>query len=65
MRLFRRADTPPKPLRCSFCGKSKDDVEVLVAGPNACICDGCVEICVAAIADARAKSHLPSEPICR
>ncbi|MDQ6801788.1 MAG: hypothetical protein M3041_13220, partial [Acidobacteriota bacterium] len=25
-------------LRCSFCGKSENDVEKLVAGPNVYIC---------------------------
>ena len=31
-------------LRCSFCNKSEDDVEKLVAGPHVYICDGCVKI---------------------
>lgn len=31
---------------CSFCGKSRDQVNRLIAGPEgAYICDGCVEIC--------------------
>ncbi len=32
-------------LRCSFCGKPKDQVRRLVAGPGVCICDECVELC--------------------
>ena len=33
-------------LRCSFCGKSKDQVKSLVSGPGqVCICDECVELC--------------------
>ncbi len=29
---------------CSFCGRSSDEVERLVAGPNAYICNECVEL---------------------
>lgn len=33
-------------LRCSFCGKSQDQVQKLIAGPNGLyICDECIEIC--------------------
>ncbi|WXR62219.1 ATP-dependent Clp protease ATP-binding subunit ClpX [Peptostreptococcaceae bacterium AGR-M142] len=34
-----------KHLRCSFCGKSQDQVKRLVAGPNVYICDECVTLC--------------------
>lgn len=34
-----------KQLKCSFCGKSQDQVRRLVAGPNAYICDECIELC--------------------
>lgn len=30
---------------CSFCGKTADAVKKLIAGPNLCICDECVEVC--------------------
>ena len=33
-------------LRCSFCGKSEDEVSKLVAGPKVYICDQCVTIAV-------------------
>ncbi|MBK8191119.1 MAG: ATP-dependent protease ATP-binding subunit ClpX [Vampirovibrionales bacterium] len=32
-------------LRCSFCGKSQDQVKKLIAGPEVYICDECVELC--------------------
>ena len=32
-------------LRCSFCGKTSDQVRKLIAGPGAYICDECVGIC--------------------
>ncbi len=31
--------------RCSFCGKSQNMVERLVAGPNVYICNECIELC--------------------
>jgi hypothetical protein len=31
--------------RCNFCGKSKDQVRKLVAGPGVFICDHCIELC--------------------
>lgn len=33
------------PLYCSFCGKEKDEVGYLVAGPTVFICNECVELC--------------------
>ena len=33
-------------IRCSFCGKTQEQVRKLIAGPKgAYICDACVEIC--------------------
>ncbi len=32
-------------LKCSFCGKSQDQVRKLIAGPGVYICDECVELC--------------------
>lgn len=31
------------PIHCSFCGRSKEDVEVLIAGVTGHICDHCIE----------------------
>ena len=31
--------------RCSFCGKSQNMVERLVAGPNVYICNECIDLC--------------------
>ncbi len=33
------------PLRCSFCGRTQDEVRKLIAGPGVYICDECVELC--------------------
>lgn len=32
-------------IRCSFCGKSSDNVKRIIAGPNVFICNECVELC--------------------
>lgn len=32
-------------LKCSFCGKSQDQVKKLIAGPEVYICDECVDLC--------------------
>ena len=32
-------------LRCSFCGKSQEEVKKLVAGPTVYICNECVALC--------------------
>ncbi len=35
----------PKNVRCSFCGKSQENVKKIVAGPGVYICDECVDLC--------------------
>ncbi len=49
--MASRAD-PPK---CSFCGKSQNEVERLIAGPGVQICDQCVELCTSLIQREAAK----------
>ncbi|EOC99602.1 ATP-dependent Clp protease ATP-binding subunit ClpX [Caldisalinibacter kiritimatiensis] len=34
-----------KQLKCSFCGKSQEQVRRLIAGPNVYICDECIQLC--------------------
>ena len=34
-----------KQVKCSFCGKSQDQVRRLIAGPKVYICDECVDLC--------------------
>ncbi len=38
-------------IRCSFCGRTQDEVKRIIAGPGAYICNECVEICADLIAD--------------
>ena len=35
-----------KMVRCSFCGKHQDQVQRLIAGPGAYICNECVQLCM-------------------
>ena len=41
---------------CSFCGREEDQVEKLVSGPNAFICDKCIGLCVNII-EKKATQH--------
>lgn len=34
-----------KSIRCSFCGKTQEDVERIIAGPGVYICDECIKVC--------------------
>lgn len=40
-----------KQLKCSFCGKTQEQVKKLIAGPGVYICDECVELCTEIIAE--------------
>lgn len=55
-----------KDQRCSFCGKSKDQVQKLIKGPDAYICDECIHLCEdilrreMAPKEAHTMDHLPT-----
>ncbi|MCI0489429.1 MAG: ATP-dependent Clp protease ATP-binding subunit ClpX [Blastocatellia bacterium] len=59
---MRRGDDT---LRCSFCGKSQNEVKKLIAGPTVYICNECIDICNEIITDdqqqdtAARRPHLP------
>ncbi|ADL51315.1 ATP-dependent Clp protease ATP-binding subunit ClpX [Clostridium cellulovorans] len=40
-----------KQLKCSFCGKTQEQVRRLIAGPGVYICDECIELCSEIITD--------------
>ena len=56
---------PEEILRCSFCGKSQNEVKKLIAGPSVYICNECIDICNEIINDdeqaetATVRSTLP------
>src|SRR3989454_2473422 len=66
---MQRKDAQGDVLRCSFCGKSPEDVKRLIAGPTVYICDECIDLCneilleegVAAPRKARTRLLTPKE----
>jgi len=42
--------------KCDFCGKSKEDVEKLIVGDKAAICNDCVDLCVDILKDEKVKN---------
>jgi ATP-dependent Clp protease ATP-binding subunit ClpX len=55
--MARKRDDRMGELRCSFCGKSQDEVKKLIAGPAVYICDECVELCNEIIAEENEKEE--------
>lgn len=41
----RDEDNKERTMRCSFCGKTQEQVDKLIAGPGVFICDECIELC--------------------
>jgi ATP-dependent Clp protease ATP-binding subunit ClpX len=58
-----KQDKMDRHLRCSFCGKSRDEVRKLIAGPTVYICDECVNLCNDIIAEdwEEAKEEISSK----
>lgn len=44
-------DKSQKGIKCSFCGKTQDEVYKIVAGPGVCICTDCISLCSEIIKD--------------
>ena len=38
-----------KTIRCSFCGKTQEEAQRIIAGPGVYICDECIKICTSII----------------
>ena len=43
--MYDDMDESLKQFKCSFCGKTQDQVKKLIAGPDVFICDECVDLC--------------------
>jgi len=48
-------DDKQQKLNCNFCGKHREEVEKLIAGPNVYICDECIKISYDIVKD---EAHL-------
>ncbi|NGX30793.1 MAG: ATP-dependent Clp protease ATP-binding subunit ClpX [Chlamydiae bacterium] len=46
-----------KQIVCSFCGRTENDVEKIISGPNAYICDKCIHLCLGIIDKKEVKAH--------
>jgi ATP-dependent Clp protease ATP-binding subunit ClpX len=44
-------------LKCSFCGKTQEQVKRLIAGPGVYICNECVELCLSILEDENVITH--------
>lgn len=51
-----KTEETKKELHCSFCGRSQSEVKRLIAGPNVCICDECIELCANIISEEATQS---------
>lgn len=47
-------------LRCSFCGKSQNEVKKLIAGPGVYICDECIDLCTDIIEEEKEREESTS-----
>lgn len=52
-----------KQLRCSFCGKTQEQVRKLIAGSGVYICDECIDICAEIIDEEFADSYVEDTEI--
>ncbi len=50
-------------LRCSFCGKSQNEVKKLIAGPTVYICNECIDICIEIISDDAQQEAAAARPL--
>ena len=60
--MARDNDGREKTVRCSFCGKSQDEVDKLIAGPGVCICDECIELCSEIVEEGAPSGHAKKKP---
>ena len=51
-----------KDIQCSFCGRRKDEVDILIAGATGHICDRCVEQAEAIVLEEATAKEAPPPP---
>ena len=44
-------------MRCSFCGKSQQEVARLIAGPHEAICNECINLCSEVLEEVEAEEQ--------
>lgn len=55
-----RENDKERTVRCSFCGKTQEQVEKLIAGPGVYICDECIELCMGIIDENAERNYKPN-----
>lgn len=48
-------------IRCSFCGKKQEQVERIIAGPSAYICNECIQLCLSILEGEEERAERPLE----
>lgn len=54
--MTKKGYTNKELANCSFCGRSEEDVEKLISGPNVYICDNCIRLCMS-ILEKKPQTH--------
>lgn len=52
-----RENDKERSVHCSFCGKTQEQVDKLIAGPGVYICDECIELCMGIIDENNERAH--------
>lgn len=55
--MSKKTTSAQEAISCSFCGRTEEAVEKLVAGPNAYICDKCIKLCSGIIDKKKSAPH--------
>lgn len=61
--MGKKPSTYLKDIKCSFCGKSQDEVDRLIAGPNVYICNECVALCEEIISQEEEPTQVAQEEL--
>jgi len=61
--MAERKKRTGKDLSCSFCGKTQDEVQRLIAGPDVYICNECIALCDDILKNDNRKDDLDSSDI--
>lgn len=61
--MAKKNNTDKESVLCSFCGRTEDAVDKLIAGPSVYICDKCVRLCSGILDKKKSVSSAPSIPL--
>ena len=56
-----RGNNGKQTVKCSFCGKTQENVKRIVAGPGVYICDECIKVCGNILEDEYYEDELEEE----